>query len=100
MNHSLQRALIALQLLLALPGAFAITPKGVELEIAEMAKNHASQRRSEMIYDPILNLVARAKALDLGKRRYDGHVDPDGYGPNKAASLAGYGLPAWWGDAN
>ena len=61
---------------------------------------NTSQRRSEMVYDPILNLVARAKALDLGKRRYFSHVDPNGYGPNKAASLAGYALPAWWGDAN
>lgn len=100
MNYSLQRALITLQLLLTFSGAFAITPNSVELQIAEMAKNHSSQQRSEMVYDPILNMVARAKALDLGERGYFAHVDPDGYGPNKAASLAGYELPAWWGDAN
>lgn len=25
-------------------------------------------------------------------------MDPDGYGPNKAVTLAGYELPEWWGD--
>ncbi len=99
-SQSAQCTLIALHLLLAFSTGFAITPDSVELQIGEMAEQHASQQRPELVRDPILNLVARAKALDLGERGYFAHVDPDGYGPNKAASLAGYELPAWWGDAN
>ena len=74
------------------------TPNAVEIEIANLAINHPDQARPTMVYDPILNLVARTKALDLARRAYFAHVDPDGYGPNKAVQLAGYGLPAWWGN--
>lgn len=78
----------------------AITPNATEVQIANLAINHASQGRSTMVYSPILNLVARAKALDLARRAYFSHVDPDGYGPNRAAQLAGYRLPDGWGSAN
>ena len=76
-----------------------ITPNAVEIQIANLAINHPDQARPTMVYDPFLNLVARTKALDLARRGYFAHVDPDGYGPNKAVQLAGYGLPGWWGDA-
>ncbi len=76
-----------------------ITPNTVELEIANLAINHPDQGRSTMVYDPTLNLIARAKALDMARRGYFAHGDPDGYGPNKAVQLAGYGLPGWWGTA-
>lgn len=75
-----------------------ITPNAVEVQIASLAINHPDQARPTMVYDPLLNLVARTKALDLARRGYFAHVDPDGYGPNKALQLAGYGLPGWWGD--
>jgi len=75
-----------------------ITPNAVEIQIANLAINHPDQARPTMVYDPLLNLVARTKALDLARRGYFAHVDPDGYGPNKAVQLAGYGLPDWWGD--
>lgn len=75
-----------------------ITPNAVEIQIASLAINHANQARPTMVYDPLLNLVARTKALDLARRGYFAHVDPDGYGPNKAVQLAGYGLPGWWGE--
>ncbi len=80
--------------------AAAISPNAVELELAGLIAQHPDQQRAEMVYDPALHLVARAKVLDLAERAYFAHVDPDGYGPNKAVTLAGYGLPAWWGDAN
>ena len=76
-----------------------ITPNAVEIQIASLAINHPDQARPTMVYDPLLNLVARTKALDLARRGYFAHVDPDGYGPNKAVQLTGYGLPDWWGDA-
>lgn len=104
--HGLVRAIRAAPfcLLLILAGtASAITPNQVELDIAELVSNHPGQQRPEMVYDPILNMVARAKAHDLAERAFFSHADPDGYGPNKAASLAGYQLPEWWGndiDAN
>lgn len=71
-----------------------ITPNVFEQEIARLITTHAQQGRATMVYDPALNLAARAKATDLGTRRYFAHVDPDGYGPNKAIQLAGYQLPA------
>lgn len=83
----------------ALTVARGIEPNSVEIEIANLARQHPAQARASMVYDPRLNVVARAKALDLGKRNYFAHVDPDGYGPNAAAELAGFTLPDWWGDA-
>ena len=59
-----------------------------------MIINHPKQERAELVYDPHLHLVARAKALDLAKRRYKGHVDPDGFGPNYVVRSLGYELPA------
>jgi hypothetical protein len=53
-----------------------------------------------MVYDARLHLVARAKAEDLARRGYFSHVDPDGYGPNRAVQLTGYGLPGFWGTSN
>ncbi len=77
--------------------ARGIEPNSVEIEIATLAQQHPSQARSSMVYDPRLNVVARAKATDLGRRAYFAHVDPDGYGPNKAVKLSGFTLPDWWG---
>lgn len=77
-----------------------MSPNAVEVELAGLIAQHSGQQRAEMVYDPALHLVARAKALDLAERAYFAHVDPDGYGPNKAVALAGYGLPLWWGNAN
>lgn len=99
----LRVTLQALTLCLATLPVKGIAPNPVEIQIANLAINHPSQARPTMVHDPILNLVARAKALDLAKRAYFSHVDPDGYGPNKAVQLAGYGLPGWYGtslDAN
>lgn len=85
--------------IIALGVARGIEPNSVEVEIANLARQHPAQARTSMVYDPRLNVIARAKALDLGRRNYFAHVDPDGYGPNKAAQLAGYVLPGWWGEA-
>ena len=75
---------------------FAIDPNEKELKLAELIVSHPDQRRSTMVHDPILLLAARTKALDLGRRNYAGHVDPDGFGPNELVKSAGYGLPDWW----
>lgn len=49
-----------------------------------------------MVYDSYLHLVARAKALDMAKRDYFGHVDPDGIGANHRLEMTGYGLPDFY----
>lgn len=84
---------------LAICVARGIEPNPVEIEIANLTIQHPAQARASMVYDPRLNVVARAKAMDLGRRAYFAHVDPDGYGPNKAVKLAGFNLPGWWGEA-
>ncbi|TVR52428.1 MAG: CAP domain-containing protein [Puniceicoccaceae bacterium] len=77
-----------------------IVPNALELELAELIRNHPGQQRPEMIHNPILHQVARAKVEDLGRRDYWSHTDPDGYGPNVTAALAGYTLPESWLDRN
>lgn len=49
--------------------------------------------RSELIYDSRLASAARAKARDMGDRRYLGHKDPEGIGANYSVTAAGYKLP-------
>lgn len=90
-------------LLLALLSARAsgITANTQELALASLITTASGQQRPTMVYDPILNMVARARARDVAMRGYSSvpHVDPDGYGPNKAVQLAGYQLPAFYGTA-
>lgn len=43
--------------------------------------------------NPVLTQVARSRSEDMGNRRYFGHVDPDGNGPNIKVAQAGYPLP-------
>jgi hypothetical protein len=94
-------ALLAIAVLLA-PHAplHAITPNAQELELASRVVNHPQQQRTTFQYDAILNLTARAKAYDMIRRNFLGHVDPDGYGPNAAAALAGYQHPYGNGTTN
>lgn len=40
--------------------------------------------------------VAEAKAIDMAKRNYFGHVDPDGYGINYFINESGYKLVPDW----
>jgi len=87
--------LVAFTLLSA--SAVAITPNSVESELARLIQTNANQKRIEMIHSPLLNAVARAKALDLAKRNYFNHVDPDGFGPNRVAQLVGHSLPEFYG---
>ena len=62
-----------------------------------LVRESGQQRnRSEMVLDPVLTAVARARAADMAKRGYFSHVNPDGNGPNHLMQLAGYPLPASW----
>lgn len=82
---------------LALPARAAVVLNAQEQAIANMMVNSSSQHRPFMVLDDTLVAVARARALDLGRRNYFDHVNPDGHGPNYMVRAAGYPLPAWWG---
>lgn len=64
-----------------------------ERALAEIFEHARGQRRRSVRCDPTLARVARAKATDLGVRRYFRHVTPDGDGPNRLVERAGYALP-------
>jgi len=54
-------------------------------------------RNTALIWNDTLAKVAEQKALDMARRNYFGHVDPDGYGMNYFINAAGYRLipPLW-----
>lgn len=49
-----------------------------------------------LIWHDILAKVAEEKAIDMAKRNYFDHVDPDGNGINILIHEAGYTLPTSW----
>lgn len=50
--------------------------------------------RPALRWNKALIKAAQAKAEDMARRDYFGHVDPDGYGMNIKINAAGYELPA------
>ena len=72
-----------------------------EQGIANALLNDPGQKRNKgtMQADATLTAVARARAKDMATRRFFGHVNPNGIGPNYAVRSAGYPLPLWWGDS-
>lgn len=72
-----------------------LTPQ--EQAILDRLSDHPDQKRPDLRCDPILQRVARERALDMGQRNYFNHVNPDGYGPNALVRQAGYPLPDWYG---
>lgn len=67
-----------------------------EERLFHLIRNHPTQGRAQMKLDPILCLVARQRAMDMGRRRYFDHVNPSGAGPNFLVTRAGYRLPAFY----
>lgn len=85
-------------LLLALSGsAFGSILNSQEQQIASMMISNSQQGRPSLTLDPILAGVARARAMDMAKRNYFDHVNPDGVAANYLVRKAGYKLPDWWG---
>lgn len=58
--------------------------------------NDPHQGRPELILDPLIENVARARAKDMADRGYFAHVNPDGNAANYLLKQAGYVLPTWW----
>lgn len=68
-----------------------------ELALAHLFENDRQQRRPLMHCDPVLTRVARSRAADMATRGYFAHVTPEGDGPNRHVSRAGYTLPSVYG---
>ena len=67
-----------------------------EEQIARFMIEHEEQQRSSLTCHPILARVARERAEDMARRRYFGHTNPDGFGPNYLVRQAGYVLPSYY----
>jgi uncharacterized protein YkwD len=67
-----------------------------EREIARLVAAHPLQGRPRLVHDAHLHLVARAKARDMARRNYFGHVDPDRIGPNHVVRMTGFRLPSYY----
>lgn len=70
-----------------------------EQSFFNLMKNSPAQRRAELVLDPVLCKVARARAKDLAVRGYFAHVNPDGVAANFLVRKAGYVLPASYSTA-
>ncbi|WP_353182589.1 CAP domain-containing protein [Parapedobacter lycopersici] len=55
-----------------------------------------SVSRTPLKWNNTLAKVAEMRALDMAKRDYFDHTDPDGFGPNYHIDRAGYSLNASW----
>lgn len=64
-----------------------------EMRLFNLVSRHAGQQRPTMRLDPILCKVARERARDIEMRSYFSHVNPQGVGPNRLVTRAGYVLP-------
>ena len=67
-----------------------------EGEMARLMRDHPNQKRRTLPYNTRLISVAKARARDMARRNYFGHVDPDGHGPNWHLTRDGYRLPIEW----
>ena len=52
--------------------------------------------RSPLRWNDTLAKVAEMRAMDMAKRDYFDHTDPDGFGPNHHINRAGYTLNPGW----
>lgn len=81
------------------PAGGASQPESNDFEeqIATLLKQTPGQRRTLLSHNAILARVARERAHDMARRKYFGHVNPDGVGANYLVSQAGYLLPKNYG---
>jgi hypothetical protein len=98
-THHLRLLLLALA---AVAGSLRVEAQlnSQEAKVASLLMHDAGQKRPFVQIDPILSRVARARAMDMAKRRYFSHTNPDGFGPNYLVRQAGYGLPSYYGQSN
>jgi uncharacterized protein YkwD len=70
-----------------------------ESVVADLMAADPDQGRPQLRCHPILAQVARARAVDMGRRDYFSHTTPEGYGPNYLVRQAGFALPEWYNTA-
>lgn len=93
---------ITIILRFGVPQAQALTFTAEEQKLANLLVNASGQRRdkSQMRPDDRLIQVARARAMDMAKRRYFDHTNPDGVGANYLVRQTGYQLPSHYSSGN
>lgn len=64
--------------------------KTINLNLDKITRRHA------LTWNDTLAKVAQQKAADMAKKKYFGHVTPDGKGINIMIDAAGYKLPKEW----
>lgn len=98
MTHSLRHFWIFIAMLVSLSAGRAVTLTGEEQQLANLLTTASGQQRDKgaMRLDDRLVQVARARAMDMARRDYFGHVNPDGNGPNYLVRATGYALPSTW----
>lgn len=67
-----------------------------ERRLARLFESDSAQRRPVRRCDPRLTRLARARAADMAARGYVSHVTPEGDGPNRQVTRAGYELPGFY----
>lgn len=79
--------------------ASTFAPNRQEQQLSALLTDAAGQKRKSLSPNLILAKVARERAMDMARRGYFDHVNPDGEGPNHLATVAGYQLAAIYGRA-
>ena len=67
-----------------------------EQELAAKVASAPGQQRPFVEIDPILSAVAHARAVDMARRNYFDHTNPDGHAANYLVRQAGYALPSYY----
>lgn len=98
MTPSLRYFWFIFTLLVSLTAGRAVTLTPEEQQLANLLTTASGQQRDKgaMHLDERLVMVARARAMDMARRDYFGHVNPDGNGPNFLVRATGYTLPGTW----
>lgn len=67
-----------------------------EMILFKRLSSNAEQQRESMKLDPILCMVARQRAVDMARRDYFSHTNPEGLGANILVRRAGFILPSYY----
>lgn len=75
-------------------GGYVFIPTVKEGELYRLIREDPQQQRVEVVLDPRLSRAARLHAEDTQRRKFFGHVNPDGENANRRALDEGYPLPS------
>jgi cysteine-rich secretory family protein len=69
----------------------------VETKLIMLLRDHPDQKRIDIYANFTLMKVAKDYARRMADERFEGHQDPNGFGPNHRVREAGYPLPDYYG---